>query len=91
MTTDINGFSIGNRSAGMPRVLRQMADAHDSHVKDGRGARAILPDAFKASVLELLPEYMRAANAAVARLPIMVQIKSGEMTIHGDRPEESGK
>jgi hypothetical protein len=48
------------------------------------------PDAFKASVLELLPEYVRAANAAVARLQIMVQIKCGEMKVRGDSPEESG-
>jgi hypothetical protein len=48
------------------------------------------PDAFKASVLELLPEYVRAANSAVARLQIMAQIKCGEMRIHGDKPEESG-
>ena len=48
------------------------------------------PDAFKASVLELMPEYVRAANAAVARLQIMVQIKCGEMKVHGDKSEESG-
>ena len=44
------------------------------------------PDAIKASVLELMPEYLRAANAAVARLQIMVQIKCGEMRFHGDTP-----
>jgi hypothetical protein len=48
------------------------------------------PDAFKASILELIPDYVRAANAAVARLQIMVQIKCGEMRVHGDKPEESG-
>jgi hypothetical protein len=48
------------------------------------------PDAFKASILELMPEYARAAKAAVARLQIMVQIKSGEMRWHEDKPEESG-
>jgi hypothetical protein len=44
------------------------------------------PDAFKASILELLREYVRAANAAVARVQIMVQIKCGEMRVN----EESG-
>ncbi len=48
------------------------------------------PDAFKASVLELMPDYVRAANAAIARLQIMVQIKCGEMRFHGDKPGESG-
>jgi hypothetical protein len=47
------------------------------------------PDAFKASVLELMPDYVRAANAAIARLQIMVQIKCGEMKVHGDKSEES--
>ena len=48
------------------------------------------PDAFKTSIPELLPEYARAANAAVARLQIMVQIKCGEMRFSEDKPEESG-
>jgi len=47
------------------------------------------PEAFKASILELLPEYVRAANATVARLQIMVQIKCGEMRFHGAQPKES--
>jgi hypothetical protein len=48
------------------------------------------PDAFKASILDLLPEYVRAANAAVARLQIMVQTKCGEMKVYDDKPEDSG-
>lgn len=47
------------------------------------------PDAFKTSILELLPEYARAANAVVARLQIMVQIKCAEMQVHGDEPKDS--
>jgi hypothetical protein len=45
------------------------------------------PQAFKTSVLELLPEYVRSANAVLARLQIMTQIKCREMKIHGDKPE----
>ena len=37
-----------------------------------------------------LREYVRAANAAVARSQIMVQIKSGEMPLIEDDTEESG-
>ncbi len=48
------------------------------------------PEAFKASIQELLPEYTRAASAAVARLQILVQIKCAEMRFHGDEPEKSG-
>jgi len=60
--------------------IQKMVEAHEEYA----------PDAFKASILDLLPEYVRAANAAVARLQIMVQIKCGEMRFHGDKPEESG-
>ncbi len=59
--------------------IRKMVEEHEEYA----------PDAFKASILEVMPEYVRAANAAVARLQIMVQIKSGEMRFHEDdeRPE----
>jgi hypothetical protein len=60
--------------------IRKMVEEHEEYA----------PQAFKASVLELMPDYVRAANAAVARLQIMVQIKCGEMRVHGDKPEESG-
>jgi hypothetical protein len=59
--------------------IRKMVEEHEGYA----------PDAFKASILELMPEYMRAANAAVARPQIMVQIKCGEMRFHEDSPEES--
>jgi hypothetical protein len=49
--------------------IRTMVEAHEEYT----------PDAFKTSMLELLREYVRAANAAVARLQIMTQIKCGEM------------
>jgi hypothetical protein len=58
--------------------IRKMVEEHEEYA----------PDAFKTSILELLPEYVRAANAAVARLQIMVQIKCGEMKFHGDKPED---
>jgi|HubBroStandDraft_6_1064221.scaffolds.fasta_scaffold143236_2 hypothetical protein len=48
------------------------------------------PEAFKASILELMPEFARIANAAAARLQIMVQLKCGEMKFHGGKPEEFG-
>jgi len=60
--------------------IRKMVEEHEEYV----------PDAFKSSVMALLPDYVRAANAAVARLQIMVQIKCGEMRFHEDGPEESG-
>ena len=61
--------------------IRKMVEEHEEYE----------PEAFKASILELMPEYKRAANAAVARLQIMTQIKCGEMRVHGDNPEESGE
>jgi hypothetical protein len=59
--------------------IRKMVEKHEEYE----------PEAFKASILELMPEYVRAANAAVARLQIMVQIKSGEMRFNEEKPEES--
>src|SRR5260370_6505218 len=53
------------------------------------GHEAYAPDAFKTSLQELTPEYKRAANAVVARLSIMAQIKCGEMRLNGGEPEES--
>jgi hypothetical protein len=47
------------------------------------------PDAFKTSMLELLREYVRSANAVVARIQIMTQIKRGGMRFSDDSPEES--
>jgi hypothetical protein len=47
------------------------------------------PDAFKTSIMELMPDYVRATNAAIARLQILVQIKCGEMRFSEDKPEES--
>ncbi len=38
--------------------IRKMVEEHEEYA----------PDAFKASILEVMPEYVRAANAAVARL-----------------------
>lgn len=59
--------------------LREIVEEHEEYA----------PDAFKASILELLPEYVRAANATVARVQIMTQIKCGEMRFHSNNPEES--
>lgn len=60
--------------------IRKMVEGHEEYA----------PDAFKASILEVLPDYVRAANAAVARLQIMVQIKCGEMRVCEGETEESG-
>ena len=52
--------------------IRKMVEEHEEYA----------PEAFKASILELMPDYVRAANAAVARLQIMVQIRNcGEIAI----------
>lgn len=59
--------------------MRKMVEEHKEYS----------PQAFKASVLELMPEYARAANAAVARLQILTQIKCGELRFNEDTPEES--
>jgi hypothetical protein len=59
--------------------IRTVVEAHEEYA----------PDAFKASMLELLREYVSAANAAVARLQIMTQIKCGDMRVNKDNPEES--
>ena len=54
------------------------------------GHEAYAPNAFKASLEELMPEYKRAANGAIARLAILAQIKCGEMRFSGDEPDQSG-
>ena len=70
-----------DRWQALTNRFRKLVEEHEEYA----------PDAFKASILELMPEYKRAANAAVARLQIMTQIKCGEMRVHGDNPEESGE
>jgi hypothetical protein len=58
--------------------IRKVVEAHEEYE----------PEVFRASILELMTEYVRSANAAVARLQIMTQIKCGEMGYHeDDRPE----
>jgi hypothetical protein len=47
------------------------------------------PDAFTTSLDQMMPEFRRATLAAIARLQIMAQIKSGEMRYHEDAPEGS--
>jgi hypothetical protein len=68
-----------NKWEELTNRIRKIVEEHEGYV----------PEAFKSSILELLREYVRAANAAVARLQIMVQIKCGEMEFHEDKPEES--
>ena len=59
--------------------VRELVEQHETYA----------PEAFKASVEGLLPEFRRATLAAVSRLQILTQIKSGEMRFRGDEPEES--
>ncbi len=59
--------------------IRKMVEEHEEYA----------PEAFKASILELMPEYVRAANASVARLQVMVQIKCGELHFNEDKPGKS--
>lgn len=52
--------------------IRKMVEEHEQYT----------PDVFKTSVLELLPDYERAANAALAQLRIFVELKSGETQVN---------
>ena len=61
--------------------IQEIIERHDSHP----------PSAFKISLQELMPEYKRVANATVARLSIMAQIKCGEMPFNAAKPEESSE
>ena len=47
------------------------------------------PDAFRASLEEMMPEFQRATRAAASSLQIMAQIKSGEVGYHEEEPQES--
>jgi hypothetical protein len=60
--------------------LRQLVENSDSFA----------PDALRVSFEESMPEMKRAAQAAIARLQILVQIRAGEMRYHEDEPEGSG-
>jgi butyrate kinase len=53
------------------------------------GHEAYAPDAFEASLEELMAEYKRAANAVVARLGIMAQIKAGKMQFSVEGPDQT--
>lgn len=60
--------------------FRQLLQHHETYA----------PDAFRASLEEMMPEFRRATLAAVARLQIMAQIKSGEMRYHPGEPARPG-
>lgn len=57
--------------------VRKMVEEHEQFA----------PEEFKTSILKLLPDYERAANAALAELRVFVRIKSGEL--RGDEREEN--
>ncbi|HXX17939.1 MAG TPA: hypothetical protein VEJ46_00915 [Candidatus Acidoferrum sp.] len=48
------------------------------------------PEAFEASLEEIMPEFQRTTLASVSRLQIMAQIKGGEMRYHEDEAEQGG-
>jgi len=50
--------------------VRKMVEEHENYS----------PAVFKTSIFELLPEYERAANDALAQLRIFVEAKSGEVS-----------
>jgi len=60
--------------------LRELVEQHKSYT----------PEAFKASLEEIMPEFRRATLAAISRLQIMAQIKSGDMRYHEDESEQGG-
>jgi hypothetical protein len=59
--------------------LRELVRQHETYA----------PDAFTTPLLQMMPEFRRATLAAIARLQIMAQIKSGEMRCREDAPEGS--
>jgi hypothetical protein len=59
---------------GQIERLRQLVEDSD----------AFAPDALRVSFEESMPEMKRAAQAAIARFQILVQIRAGEMRWHED-------
>lgn len=59
--------------------IQKIVDGHEGYA----------PDAFEASLEELMAEYKRAANAVVARLGIMAQIKAGKMQFSVEGPDQT--
>jgi len=57
--------------------IREMVEGHKNYS----------PEAFKNSISGLLPEYQRAAGAALAELQRFVQIKSGALPFSEDNKE----
>jgi hypothetical protein len=46
------------------------------------------PEAFTASVLEIMPEFQRQTRAFMARLQILLQMLNGGIRREGDEPRE---
>jgi hypothetical protein len=46
------------------------------------------PEAFTASVLEIMPEFQRQTRAFMARLQILLQMLNGGIRCEGDEPGE---
>jgi hypothetical protein len=59
--------------------LRELVEQHATYT----------PEASKASLQQMMPEFRRVTLATVARLQIMAQIKGGQMRYQVDEPEES--
>lgn len=60
--------------------LRELVEQHETYA----------PAAFRASLEGIMPEFRRATLAAVSRLQIMAQIKSGDMHYQEDEPKKGG-
>ncbi len=73
------GSSVLRQVAGIDECIQKIVDGHEAYA----------PDAFETSLEELMPEYKRAANAVVARLGIMAQIKVGKMQFSVDGPDQA--
>jgi hypothetical protein len=63
---------------GQIERLRQLVENSD----------AFAPDALRVSFEESMPEMKRAAQAAIARFQILVQIRAGTMRWHQDEPTD---
>ena len=63
---------------GQIQRLRQLAEDSDS----------FSPEALRVSFEESMPDMKRAAQAAVARFQILLQIRAGTMRWHDEEPEE---
>lgn len=63
---------------GQIQRLRQLVENSDS----------FSPEALRMSFEESMPDMKRAAQAAIARFQILLQIRAGDMHWHDEKPEK---